>query len=821
MKKLVFAFLTILIAFSLLVACANETPSDDKYEYSGSLTTLKAQYDEDTVIDGRLTEDRWQGLEWIQHKVPEISIKVTASFSEKGFYVGAIIKDRNIVYNMPYAGEDNSGLRIYVAPMDDYELKNRITAYFDAGNTPFLTGAYVHSSFVTVQGEGVNTNRSEGMTLECFFPWKELGLEEKPENIRLTFCYNQKLTGGLSGRGKKIYPALSDGTKLGKYFIFGENGYAEADAEDAVLGDSVFGYSKSTDWKEIREADGSLTLKSNYTGQRLSDPAGRYIFFRNVYARSYIFSGVLKPNIDPVQGAGIDNSTPRLGIIAGFDPTYGMTGAYFDLRKQYLDTGRIAFGHMNYFFEKWDIASVSQYKFDNLNKEDAEITGKLNANYTNGIPFTVIKDGAMIYYFLGKGNSCYLAYIDKQDYMGGDTAFGFYSFAADVDITDIEFQILDGIDGEGTANLSVDELAAKYNVYRINVMPSNNGYVSTDVYGGKYGTGFNLSVAPYSSDYVLSSLIIETADGAQEEYVDEIDANMKDGLYYIGNVTGDITIKPQFEKADTAVVSGKVTVEGAGNEDCEIILESVNHKSRVYKTNSVAGMYNIRVPMDKYKVYYIGKYCSSQVYEADIYSDWTKDVTVLRLAVGGNVTVNGKTLSSATGWNTETGGKVVKPETTDHNSILWFRESGADENFAVTASLSVKLGSDSDPNGGFVISDGSNTICISILNNGYRVYSANDFDGRYQVRNVSGMANLLTGDVTITLKKQGATYYLYADYPDNVTGEATKLIGSFGGTLTSTNNPAKSFTMPSGDVAVGLSFRTGATVTYYDMAYSA
>ena len=51
------------------------------------------------------------------------------------------------------------------------------------------------------------------------------------------------------------------------------------------------------------------------------------------------------------------------------------------------------------------------------------------------------------------------------------------------------------------------------------------------------------------------------------------------------------------------------------------------------------------------------------------------------------------------------------------------------------------------------------------------------------MRNVSGMANLLTGDVTVTLKKQGATYYLYADYPDNVTGEATKLIGSFSGTL--------------------------------------
>ena len=820
MKKLVLVFISLLIAFSLLVACTNDTSSDEKYEYPTSLTTLKTQCDDDTVIDGRLTEDRWQNLEWIEHKVPEIDVKVTVSFSDKGFYVAGVVKDRNIVYNMPYAGEDNSGLRIYVAPMDDYELKNRITAYFDAGNTPFLTGSYVHSSFVTVQGEGVNTNRSEGMTLECFFPWSELGLTERPENIRLTFCYNQKLTGGLSGRGKKIFPALSDGSKLGKYFIFDENGYAEKDADDAVMGDSVFGYSKSTEWKEFREADGSLTLRSNYTGQRLSDPAGRYIFFRNVQAESYMFSGVLKPNYDSVQGAGIDNSTPRLGLMAGFDPTYGMTGAYFDLRKSYIDSGRIAFGHMNYYFEKWDIASASQYKFDSLTREDAEIAGILNANYTDGIPFTVLKDGPMIYYFLGRGDSCYLAYIDKQDYMNGATAFGFYSFAADIQITNLEFQVLDEVE-QGTSNLGVDEIAAKYNVFRINVQTADNGYVTTDVYGGRYGSGFNLSVTPYSNEYVLSSLKIIDSDGTETECIDDIDENMVDGTYFVGNVTGDVTVKPEFTKVQTAVVSGKVTVEGGANNDCEIILESKTHKSRIYRTNSVAGMYNIRVPHDDYTIYYIGKYSDSQIYEATINADWSKDVTVNALAVGGNVVTNGMTLSSNTGWTTELGGKVVKPETTDHNAILWFSDSGNDENFTVTTKLSVKLGSDSDPNGGLVVSDGTNTICIFILNNGYRLYMINDFDGRYQVRNLSGIANLITEDVMVTLEKRGGTYYLYADSADSGSDRANTLLGSFSGDIKSTNNSSKSFTMPSGKVAVGLSFRNGATVTYYDMSYTA
>ena len=135
--------------------------------------------------------------------------------------------------------------------------------------------------------------------------------------------------------------------------------------------------------------------------------------------------------------------------------------------------------------------------------------------------------------------------------------------------------------------------------------------------------------------------------------------------------------------------------------------------------------------------------------------------------------------------------------------------------------MSVKLGSDSDPNGGLVVSDGTNTICIFILNNGYRLYMINDFDGRYQVRNLSGIANLITEDVMVTLEKRGGTYYLYADSADSGSDRANTLLGSFSGDIKSTNNSSKSFTMPSGKVAVGLSFRNGATVTYYDMSYTA
>ena len=309
-KKILLIFMVALLSFTVFAACSGNNDPGDDYDYPSEINTLKAECDADTVIDGRLTESRWQNLEWMEHTVPDVSIRVATSFSDKGIYVAAVSKDRRITYNLPYAGEDNTGIRLYIAAMDDFELKNRISAFFDCGNTPFLTGSYVHSSFVTVQGEGVNTNRSEGMTLECFFPWSEIGLEEKPENVRLTFCYTHKLSGGLYGKKKNIYPALSDGSKIAKYFIFGPGGFAENDADDAVLGDSVFGYSKSTEWKEIKEDDGSLTLKSNYTGQRISNPGGRYIFFKNAYAKSYMFSGVIKPNIDPVYGAGLNNSTP-------------------------------------------------------------------------------------------------------------------------------------------------------------------------------------------------------------------------------------------------------------------------------------------------------------------------------------------------------------------------------------------------------------------------------------------------------------------------------------------------------------------------------
>ena len=818
-KKILLIFMVALLSFTVFAACSGNNDPGDDYDYPSEINTLKAECDADTVIDGRLTESRWQNLEWMEHTVPDVSIRVATSFSDKGIYVAAVSKDRRITYNLPYAGEDNTGIMLYIAAMDDFELKNRISAFFDCGNTPFLTGSYVHSSFVTVQGEGVNTNRSEGMTLECFFPWSEIGLEEKPENVRLTFCYTHKLSGGLYGKKKNIYPALSDGSKIAKYFIFGPGGFAENDADDAVLGDSVFGYSKSTEWKEIKEDDGSLTLKSNYTGQRISNPGGRYIFFKNAYAKSYMFSGVIKPNIDPVYGAGLNNSTPRMGIISGFDPTYGFTGAYFDLRKGYLDSGRIALGHMHYFFEKWEIASTSQFKFDTALSADAGVAGKLNADYTKGIPFTVLKDGSTIYYFIGRGNSCYLAYIDHQDYMNGETAFGFYSYAADVDITNIEYSILDGIDGEDVANLSVSEIADKYGVYRITVEAAANGFVTADSYGGRYGTGFNISVTPASTEYVLSSLKLVSKSG-ETEYIDTIDAEMSDGVYRFENISEDVTLRPVFTKAETAKASGTVTVAEGGNADCEITFASKNHKSRVYKVTSVSGSYSANLPKDDYTVTIVGKYCTGETREISLYSDQVIDAEISRLAVGGAVTVNGKKLESSAAWTTEIGGRVVKPEGLEHTDVLWFGESGSSDSFTASATLSVKPGSDSDPNGGFIVSDGNTVICIALLNNGYRVSLSNNIDGRYQVRNISGMANMLTGDVTFTLKKSGAVYSLYADYASAVDGEAVTMIGSFSGELIGTVNPGYRFTPPAGKVAVGLGFRTGATVTYYNMSYS-
>ena len=80
-KKILLIFMVALLSFTVLAACSGNNHPGDDYDYPSEINTLKAECDADTVIDGRLTESRWQNLEWMEHTVPDVSIRVATSFS--------------------------------------------------------------------------------------------------------------------------------------------------------------------------------------------------------------------------------------------------------------------------------------------------------------------------------------------------------------------------------------------------------------------------------------------------------------------------------------------------------------------------------------------------------------------------------------------------------------------------------------------------------------------------------------------------------------------------------------------------------------------
>lgn len=821
--KILLVLLVAALVALTAAACASPTQSGD-YKYNTNLIDYKAECDADTVIDGRLTEERWKDLAWQSHILSDVSVRVTTSFSDTGVYVAAIVKDTNLFYNAPYSLERNSGIRIYIAREDDYELKERVTAYFDVGNTPFKTGVYKCAYCVTVQGERVNTRRSEGFTLEAYFPWEELKLEEKPENVRLTWYYNVKKNAGASPTS--VYAGLTDGAHLGKFWSFGENGYLEGGDDDSMFGDSIDGLSKSAEWKEIHEKDGSVTLNSNASGQRVANPGGRYVFFKRAAAESYMFSGVIKPNYIDGMGADIASGAPRLGIMAAFDSFNGMAGAYIDYRTSFIDTNRVTFGPQTLYNGIWDRGGSGEW-FDSNNSLDAQVIDRLGINMREGLPFTVVKNGARIYYFLGRGDNCYFIKAEEQTLIEGEVTFGFYSYGADVNITEIEYSVLNDFDGDSSVvNQSVKDILKDKSVYnvKVNQATSGGGYIQSDSVAERYGNGFSITVNQNSNKKVLSSLKVKIGDADEVEYISTIDAEMTNGVFTFDGFNDDVVITPTFSDAECLTFSGTVILDGKALSSGTVFAEDKNRGSRRYTVAVSDGKFSDELPKGEYRATFYAPF-SSTVY-ADVNlttANATQQAALTSLPVGGEVYVGNNKLESSIAWITRPGGKIVKPMSTSQSACVWFRNSGNDTDFIASAVMEILSATDSDPNGGLVISDGSTKIEISLLHDGYRINNG-DWASRHQKR-AEGTLRVVDirnagAKVKIILEKRGTEYKLYGANPD---GSNQKLLHTFYGSLKATQSEGNGaeWTVPTGKVAVGLSFRNGAEVAYSDFEYTA
>ena len=277
-KVLIGALAALTLAAAAGAVACSDGGEKQPYEYPYELIT-NLEIDEEMALDGVLDEDVYAGNRYMQYSLSNTNVRLTTHFGEKGLYVGCVIKDTYIYHNKPYLMDANSSMYLYIVPTDVIENGTQ-TLQIAADTQNIWSANYVlFDAATTVQGGDVNTGNSEGMTLEYFVPWQELGLDEKPETVKIFPTYNHVSAQGVSS-GLKLSP-IGNWGKPFMYYLFDADGYINEDAEGAIVGDSATGIAKSAGW--------DLTgLSSETPSVRSVEDDAQIVFFKNAFTSSYV-----------------------------------------------------------------------------------------------------------------------------------------------------------------------------------------------------------------------------------------------------------------------------------------------------------------------------------------------------------------------------------------------------------------------------------------------------------------------------------------------------------------------------------------------------
>lgn len=817
MKRLLICFSLIVCAalfFAAGCAAGDAEGSFKDVDYNYEQNTLKAVPDADMKIDGDLSEEKWQGLHWVENHdtASGVNFRFTMFFSDTGLYFAAVSEDWRVYYASEYAGTKNSGFNVYIARGDDYDLQDRFYVTFDCGNTPYTHGMYSYASHVTTQGGEYNSGDCTGMTLEAYVPWKEFGYESAPEKMRAVCSYVLVSGIGSSATTRNIWPGYSNGSNYAKYYEFDETGYTSEDAPDAVLGDSKTNFAKSSDW-DLSRSDENI-YSSNKSGQTEVGWGQGYIFFRDIYSDDYLISATFYPDRDESGSCGVDATNPKAGLLVGYNK-FCFSGLLINMNSSYLKNGTL---------------SISSAFSQNGSTADTVVyTGSVD-NFDDGVTLSCVKSGTTFFYFLGEGDGAELIYMEEIPLLGGESEPGIQTQSCNVTIKNAKGTAYE----DGSPELT--EFLNAADIYLISVEEPNYGIVSAETYAVKKGGDLELTVRPSTGYNKLVKFEISENGEDYDDFTDEIKRDLDDGIYTYKNVTSNLFIRAEFTKLGNEEVgrlSGSVTQGGAPVSGAEIIAVGAADKSMYYTASANAsGKYSMSLPKGEYVITVRAAGCKTMTAEGTVTvgaEGATADVTLTEAEIGGKVVVNGVTLVSSAGWDYSRGGDLIVSDPSDNGDeeAAWLNGLGAAENFKVTAVFEYTGGSDADPSGGFVIGDGKAVYAVYALGNdagygsGIRLYEADTIGNRYQKRDkTSEQIRFTGGKVIMTFVKKGNVYSLYGDMYEEGMTEAKTLRGTLeaGKTITCTTGSGE-FVLPSGEVAVGISFRKGSSCTVQVLHY--
>lgn len=363
---------------------------------------------------------------------------------------------------------------------------------------------------------------------------------------------------------------------------------------------------------------------------------------------------------------------------------------------------------------------------------------------------------------------------------------------------------------------ALDAVFDALGIRRVTVTAAGGGRATADPIAVTDGGKTDVTFTAAGGAYEMTHFYVNDAD-----VIADVKANAADGVYTIDNVTEDLDVRIEYAGAETSAVAMNFTTSDGGRYDLvTVYAEHETDKSKYYTFMTANTALPVALPKGAYKLRIEASGYLTTFADVDAAQDGTLDVSLTKAAFGGTVTVNGRTLTSASDWDLSENylDTIRRPMTSPQNNTVWMSEA-ADGDFTLTADFTVTDATDPDPNGSFMISDGSTNYAIFMLHNGVRIINTTD-GGGWQQRSFtsfsSGIGGRLNGNtVTITLSRTDGVFTFRAECGGAVMEKALTDL-TYNWNLPGT----ESFSLPTGEVAVGFAAATGAAVTYSDIQYT-
>ena len=601
MKKNCKIFSLILLAATATISvfaaagCSKKLASVKEYAWTYE-PEFQDECDEDTLIDGVLDEARWEGQEWLTHTQNGVTVQYTTSFSAKGLYIGAIAKDEDIQWNSrlnmgyynSYLGDgvmnaDNSTFWFRVSATDETEY-HTFTAYnffIDAKDRASRNQTRFQAK-ATLNGELGEANE---MSAELFVTWEALRMEipegeEHPQSVRICPAYRY-VKEENSGENKWVLPTFYtlNAYRLRNNGVFAASGYANPDVENATVGDSAIGLSKSDGWDLSGLSAETPSVKTTWAHDQA-------IFFSNINSDTYVYSAKVKL-LPETWGEGSGGA----GLIDMVSSSEFISLYVYANHLNVDEQGNHKVVQIGLYGNLRDLGTANTRYNDNL-----YLTMPYEERYsTEGISLTVMKNGGKIYYF-AEGQ---LVYAGNFDMLKGVTAPGMYTLTRQAEFT--EFYAKDYANDQNGFLAALNEYA-----YTVSV-EAGGGTVKLDklaINVDEEGATEDLvlKLEP-TSGYVLTSLTIDGTSEDNDYYQYAVDT-MVDGVVTIdkSKIVGNISINAKFTtyrtgetKGETVKITGKVVSEKGNNlNGASVVLVGENPLMR-YSTTVANGEYSFYV----------------------------------------------------------------------------------------------------------------------------------------------------------------------------------------------------------------------------------